>query len=172
VKSVNDSNATTERFAYAQWVFERHLHWIGAVETKTAAIVSIDVAMMATLGVAFCELAPGDRPAWAILISLVAGVALALSIGQAAAAVWPQTKGPDTSLIFFGKVAKLSAETYKAQFVNASDTELLEDCVAQIHCNAKIACAKYGRVAASLKLAFISIPFWLMAIWMLVAAQH
>jgi hypothetical protein len=58
-----------------------------------------------------------------------------------ALAVWPQTDGSSTSFIFFGKIKKWSAETYRDRLLAATDEELLSDCAAQIHRNAEIAAA-------------------------------
>jgi hypothetical protein len=160
-----------DRLAYAQWVLERNLHWIAAVETKTAVVISVDLAMLGALGVAFGELAPNEREPWAVAWGFFAAVPLAISMLQGALAVLPQVGGPDRSLIFFGKVALLARDDYSKELQAASEQALLQDCIDQAHRNAEIAKLKYERVTLSLKLALVSIPFWLVAVFKLVQAN-
>nr|PZN75032.1 MAG: hypothetical protein DIU57_18600 [Pseudomonadota bacterium] len=156
---------------HARWILERNLHWITAVETKTAVIVSIDTAMLGALAVALGDVAPSERTICLIVISILAALPLALSVIFGALAVWPQTGGPESSFIFFGRIKEKSASDYRDLFRRVTEDDLLNDCLDQIHRNAEIASLKYGRIAISLKLAFLSLLFWVPAIVMLVAAR-
>ncbi len=161
-----------ERLEHARWILERNIHWIAAVETKTAVIVSIATTMLGALTVAFSSLDPAERTAWATVFTVLAAVPISISIVLGALAVWPQTKGPPISFIFFGKIKNWSTEEYRTKFLSADEPTLLDDCLAQIHRNAEIACLKYERVTASMKLAFASVPFWIIALAKLVSGNQ
>ncbi len=88
-----------------------------------------------------------------------------------ALAVWPQTDGPPTSFIFFGKIKNWTVDKYRTEYSAATEDSLLTDCLDQIHRNAEIACLKYGRITTSMKLAFLALPVWLVAVGMLIAAR-
>ncbi|RYF41433.1 MAG: hypothetical protein EOO38_20715 [Cytophagaceae bacterium] len=83
-------------------------------------------------------------------------------------AVLPRLRGPQNSLLFFGKVSELSSVAYVARFSLATDEELLDDWLAQVHRNAEIACLKHIWVRRSIAWSFISAPMWVGAIAMLV----
>lgn len=161
-----------ERIEHARWVLERNLHWIASVETKTAVILSVDVAMLGALAVAFSALEPVERTAWCTVLSVLAALPNAISITFGALAVWPQTDGPPTSFIFFGKIRNWSAVEFERNFLASDYSALLGDCLAQIHRNAQIAHIKYGRVTSSMKWAFVSISPWLIALVTLVNANQ
>lgn len=156
---------------HARWILERNLHWIAVVETKTAVILSIDTALLGALAVAFSDLTANERTACSVIVAVLAAIPIAASMIYGALAVWPQTDGPPTSFIFFGKIKNWSADRYRAEYRAATDDTFLTDCLDQIHRNAEIACLKYGRIATSMKLAFLSLPLWLVAIGVLVAAR-
>lgn len=160
------------RLDYARWVLERNLHWIAAVEAKTAVIVSVTTAMLGALAVAFSPLKLAEISLWTGVVSVLAACFLSASIILGALAVWPQTDGPPTSFIFFGKIKNLSAVEYRESFLASDEASLLGDCLAQIHRNAEIACLKYGRVAASMKCAFISLLPWIIALAKLVSEKQ
>jgi hypothetical protein len=159
------------KLEHARWILERQLHWIATVETKTAVILSIDTAMLGALAVAYSDLASGERTAWCVVLTILAAIPLAVSIVYGALAVRPQTDGPATSFIFFGRIKDLSIDKYRSEFVAANDDALLKDCLAQVHRNAEIANHKYKRIGSSMKLAFVGLPIWLIAVAVLVAAR-
>lgn len=162
----------SSRFEYARWVLERNLHWVSLVEAKTAVVASVDTAMLGALAVAFGALEPSERTAWGILWLVFASVLLCLSIARGALAVWPQTNGPPTSFVFFGKIKAVAADVYRREFLAADDDALLNDLLAQIHRNAEIASNKYTHVTTSMKLAIVSLPIWVIALTKLVLDNH
>lgn len=162
---------SAEKLEHARWILERNLHWIATVETKTAVILSIDTALLGALAAAFCALSSSERTAWCIVVTLIAAVPISASIAYCARAVWPDTDGPPVSLIFFGRIKNWKADDYRAKFFAASDETLLTDCLDQVHRNAEIACLKYGYISLSMKMGIVSLPFWIIAIGILVGSR-
>ena len=156
-----------ERLQTAQWVLERNLAWIAAAELKVGVIVAIDTAMLGGLGAAFSATDGVARTNWAELSTIVAMIALGSALFCAAMAVLPRIKGPAKSLLFFERVGQYTKVDYVECFKKATDGELLEDWIAQIHRNAQIACEKFSWVRKSMWWSFLSVMPWLVAIVML-----
>lgn len=157
---------TKERLIEARWVFERQIAWIAAAEVKVGVVSAMQVAMLGGLGAAYS--AATTRSAWIIGSSFACAVFSVVAIFCAAMAVRPRTDGPQTSLLFFGRVASLTAPDYTDRFAKVTDEELLQDLTSQIHRNAQIACAKHDWVGKAVVMSFMSAIPWLAAIAMLV----
>lgn len=156
------------RLALAQWVFERHLAWIAAADVKVGVVVAIDTALLGGLAAAFGAAESAAKIPWTYLFTLAATGATICSLFCAAMAVLPRTRGPENSLLFFGKVANFDVGTYVERFHDATDDELLADWTAQIHRNAEIARDKYKWVYKSMCWSFFAALPWIAAIGMLV----
>jgi hypothetical protein len=157
------------RVQFAQWVLERNLEWVSAADVKAGTIFAIDAAMMGALAAFFQSAGADARTQAEILLSVSAAVCGLLSIFCVARCVLPQTKGPKNSLVFFDCIKTADQQSFAEAFRAASDTQLLDDCVAQIHRNAEIACQKFAWVHAALIWTFIAMPFWVAALIAIVA---
>lgn len=159
----------SERLRMAQWILERNLSWISAAEVKTGIIVTIDTAMLGAVAVAFSSLPPVDRTTGAGVAAVLAAIPLVAAIFFAALVVLPRVEGPDTSFVFFGKVAKNNEQSadYDVSFRAASTDNFLEDCLAQIHRNAQIASEKFKWVRSSMICTFLAVLPWAVALGML-----
>ena len=134
-----------ERLKYAQWIFERNLHWIAAAEVKVGVIVAIDTGMLGALAAILKDSDPVLRTNAALTATFLAACFLGIALFCAAFAVLPRISGPSSSYIFFGKIAgDQKFKDFERSFKVASSPDLLADCLAQIHRNAEIACAKFG----------------------------
>ena len=160
----------SERLKVAQWVLERNLGWIAAAEIKVGVIVALDTAMLGVLATSFGSLLPAERTAWANLFTLLAAITIVVAIICAAMSILPRVNGPKKSLLFFGRIAGLHHPNYVANFRSATESEMLEDCLAQIHRNAEIAREKYMWVGRSMKWSFFSVVPWVAALSLLVRA--
>lgn len=157
-----------DRLPIAQWILERNLAWVAAAEVKVAVIVTIDMALLGSIGAAYFAANAATRTACADLFwTISAAIFVAAGIFCAAVAVLPRLKGPTKSLVFFGCIQSLSQSEYLEEFKSASDSQLLGDLVAQIHRNAQIAHRKFSWVGWSMWLSFFSIIPWAVAIRML-----
>lgn len=153
-----------DRIQIAQWVLERNLSWIAAAEVKVGVIVAIDTAMLGGLGVAFGNGDSATHTGWALFFTIAAFITLCAALFCASMAVLPRISGPEKSLLFFGRIGQCVDAEYLDKFKKASDTDLLNDWIAQIHRNAQIACDKFAWVRKSLWWSFLSVPLWLPAI--------
>lgn len=153
-----------DRLHTAQWVLERNLAWVAAAEVKVAVIVTIDMALLGSIGGAYAGADALARTTCASVWAVSAGVAATAGIFCAAMAVLPRLNGPTNSLVYFGRIGLLDHGEYLEKFKNATETELFEDWAAQIHRNAQIACEKYSWVRASMYWSFISVLPWFASI--------
>ena len=157
-----------DRLPIAQWILERNLAWVAAAEVKVAVIVTIDMALLGSIGGTYSAAGAATRTACADLFwTIFAAILVAAGIFCAAMAVLPRLKGPAESLVFFGCIGSLTRSDYLTRFKNASELQLLEDWTAQIHRNAQIACRKFCWVRRSMWLSFFSVIPWVVAIHML-----
>lgn len=161
-------NNDSERLKAAQWVLERNLGWIAAAEIKTGIIVALDTAMLGVLAASFSEVQPIDRTAYANFFTIVAAFSIVTALVCAAMTVLPRVSGPQQSLLFFGCIAQHHCPNYAARFRAVTESEMLEDCLAQIHRNAEIARDKFMWVRRSMKWSFFSIAPWVLALALLV----
>lgn len=153
-----------DRIQVAQWVLERNLAWIAAADVKVGVIFALDTAMLGGLGAAFSGADGSTRTAWAFFFTISATVALGAGLFCAAMAVLPRVTGPAKSLLFFGCIGPCADAEYMDNFRQATDTELLNDWMAQIHRNAQIACDKFAWVNKSMWWSFLSVLPWFSAI--------
>lgn len=158
----------SERLQVSQWILERNLHWIAAAEVKVAVIVALDTAMLGTLAAAFSALDPTERTAWAVLLSTVSVCFLGAALFCARMCVLPRMEGPQSSFVFFRRIVEREASDYAEAFKKASDEQLLDDCLAQIHRNAQIACDKHQWVRAGMMWSFLALPVWVLALGALI----
>lgn len=157
-------NAT--RLQTAQWVIERQLAWIAAADAKVAVVIAVDTAMIAALATAFAA-AKTPTP-WAITLSLMAGLFTVVAMACAAASLLPRTSGPQSSLLYFGTVAKSLPADYVEAFSKARVDELLKDWALQIHRNAEIAARKHLLVRRAVGWSFSAALPWVFAVGLLV----
>jgi hypothetical protein len=159
-----------ELHSYAQWVLERNLQWISAAEIKAAAIVALDTAMLGALTAAFSAVPTAERTAWTVLWSLLSCACLLAALLCTAMVFLPRTAGPPSSLLFFGQIAKTTADDYADSFRKATSSGFLDDCLKQIHRNSEIACAKFEWVRRAMIWSFCAVLPWIAALACLMKA--
>jgi len=156
-----------ERLAFSQWLLDRNIAWVTAADAKVGFIVAINTAMLAGLATAYHD---ADEVAWIGATTTVVAALLAISsVFCCAFTVLARTEGP-ASILFFGQIAKLSREEYRAAFRSQSLSKILDDFSGQIHRNAEIARDKFCWVRRASWLSFIAGSIWCVAIAILIAA--
>lgn len=158
-----------ERFKAAQWILERQIGWIASADVKVGVVVAIQTAMAGMLAAAFS--AATHRSEWAIISTVAAFVCTVGAFVCAAQALRPRTGGPERSLIFFGRICSIQLPDYVNSMQTATDDEMLEDCAAQVHRNAEIACEKYGWVTGAMIWSFLGAIPWVIALLQLAPLQ-
>ncbi len=147
-------------------VLARQIAWIQTADTRAGFILPLATSMLGVI----VALIPKDTCAWELwplFFALSASLLLALSLLFVAFASFPRTTGPEGSLIFFGGIASLDLENYKKKVNELTAMKYRDDLIAQCHRNGQIADKKYYWVKQSMRLVFLSLPFWALAVFML-----
>jgi hypothetical protein len=153
------------RVAILEATLSRQLGWIAAADAKTGFIFGIGTAMLGLLASA----APGYGR-WTpigVAFSTIACALLLASLACAVLTVFPRTRGPLLSVVFFGGIAARQIEAFRIAVQSLSEEAYEEDLTQQCHINASIAGKKYQCLKfASFLLASSVIP-WLGATYTL-----
>lgn len=153
----------------AEKILDRLLEWIRAVDAKTPVVMAIDTAMLGALA----AIAPSPEKLCITTWLWIAfgSAALIVSLGLCAKATFPQTKGPEGSLIFFGGIASRSADAFGQAMRELTKTRYLDDLLSQCHRNAEIAGNKFACVRKALFWLIAGIAPWLVALYILARAS-
>lgn len=144
----------------------RQLAWIVAADKKASFVFAVNTAMLGVLA-AIC---PVNIESWESASGVFASVTALLSLfcfGYLVASAFPRTSGPERSLIFFGRIAGLTADQYHNGVGELDDARYIRDLSDQTHRNAQIACRKYGLVQRASLFLFLAVPNWLLTILLL-----
>ena len=155
-----------DRLEFATSILDRNLAWIAAAEGKAGFAVAINTAMLAGLATAYAN----AKAIGCLTYTMVACTALLVvfSVVCAGLVVRPRTSGPESSLIYFGKIASLDRASYREKLTTATDTELLADLADQIHRNAEIAREKHQWSRMAINASFVSGLSWVASVALLV----
>lgn len=141
------------------------LEWIKSADTKVSPIFAINIAMLGTLTTLVKPVVVWTF--WsASTFALCAGLLL-ISIGYLASCIFPRLSGPKQSNVFFVGIANQKQNDFKDNFNKLSQDNYLDDTLNQIHRNAEIAKGKYADVKSAFKCTFVSVPLWLVSIYLL-----
>lgn len=142
---------------------DRLLEWINRFDNKSTIILGIDTGMLGYLG----SSAPSVQT-WTIsiiLLVILAVGALLLSLLYVYFGIYPRTKGPQDSLIYFGSIVKKSVDEYKQAFSGQNDDGYLTDLLEQCHRNSEILDQKFDCLKKAYRLLLISVLPWALALY-------
>jgi hypothetical protein len=125
--------------------------------------------MLGALASAFAALPTPLHSVWGNIFPGIASFCLAFAIFCAAMTVFPRVSGPSKSFIFSRGIANQPSSDFRAAVRAATDEELLNDCLAQIHRIAEIANQKFEWVRSGITSGLIGIVPWVVA---LAALRH
>jgi len=113
------------------------------------------------MALAFTNIDKSDIDGWFLLTCLVVFLGCAvwafINIYQCS---HPNIEGPKKSLIFFFEIEKMGLKDYQDAFLSASEDNLKQDLLNQIHRNSQIVAQKYRHLrAASAAMLFGSAPW-------------
>lgn len=147
-------------------LLDRQLEWVRGAESRIQLIFPLGSALFASVAIKYSELEKAANAvqgaAWFCLVFLAASIAFCT------VSMFPRTSGPAQSLIFFGRIASLSADEYQQKLGSVSEADYRADLVLQVHVNAQIASQKYtwiGRSMAFLMISFVPWAFTVMNIY-------
>ena len=154
-----------DNYTIADKLLSLQLKWVAAADAKVSPVFAIDTAMLGALA----ALVPSASQ-WTIgagITATIATLALVGSILCLAQATFPRLDGPEGSILFFGSITSMSESDYINRMLSCSDEELMKDIRRQIYRNAQIASEKFKFVKWAMVFSFISLPFWLIALWLI-----
>lgn len=143
----------------------RLLNWITAAESKLNLVITLSTAMLGALAV-LASSAEGWTCYSILLVLITASILISVLVFSASAS-FPRIGGPDESLIFFGRISELSSEGYSNQILNLTEDVYVNDLISQCHRNAEIATTKYTWVKRAITSLFISLPPWVLSLYLL-----
>lgn len=136
----------------------RQLSWIAATESRIALIVPLSTALFGSVAIKYSSLS--TAPCRFQVASWIALTLLSAAIVFASVAIFPRTKGPKSSLIFFGGIASQSSENFSGITENTSEDAYRKDLIEQIHVNARIAAAKFSWIRRSMISMLLALLPW------------
>ncbi|WP_146096641.1 Pycsar system effector family protein [Xanthomonas arboricola] len=155
-----------KRAELSKSVLDRHITWINAADSKAAFSVAASTTLLAGLAAAYEK---AHIVEWlAASLTVLSAILACGAVLCGSMVVRARTTGPESSIIFFGKIANLSAGEYLSKLIAINSEELLRDYAHQIHRNSQIAVSKYKWVTRSLTLAKLSGIAWVPAIALLI----
>ncbi len=137
---------------------DRLLAWIGRLDVKFSIILGIETAMLGFLA----SITPNiNCIKLAILIlTLITFALILVSFLFIFIGMFPRTKGPDKSLIYFGCISKMTLTDYQSHFSSISRQTYLDDVLEQCYINSKIINNKFLRLKTAYILLFLSLLPW------------
>lgn len=123
-------------------VFKQLLDWISAADRKAQLIAAVDLALIGGLATAAATNTSQFLAQWWFVI--LAYVPVLASLWQAGEAVFPRLSNKESrSLLYFGSVARMSADAYAASVAGQSEAAHLDDLNRQCHALSEMCVEKY-----------------------------
>ena len=154
----------TERIRIAEGNLVRLLEWIARIDGKSSVVLGVNTGMLGVLA----GLAPLPSQ-WTWLMTITAcicGALLSASLICIYFVNYPQTRGSQTSLNFFGGIAARTFREYQEAFLKHSATDHLNDTLEQCHRNAEIVKAKFEALKLAYRFLLASMPPWVAVIFL------
>lgn len=156
---------TKRRVEILETSLSRQLGWIAAADAKTGFIFAIATAMVGLL--ASAAPAYGSWTALGVTLAIVATAGLLGAIAAVLVAVFPRTKGPKPSLVFFGGISSRNIDGYRKDMTELTEEAYEADLIEQSYINARIAAVKYRWVRVASVLLAASLVPWILAAYVL-----
>ena len=151
-------NNITTKIAHAELNLQRKLEWGSRYDTRIIFVAGTAIAMLGVLANA-----SGLMNCWSTVTYFVFGVSFILQ-GLSLVFVYlsqsPKILAPNTSLIYFGTISKMTFADFSNKFKTATDEEYLEDLLHQIHVNSSILCSKFANLKYALLCLALSVIPW------------
>ena len=146
-------------------MLSRNLGWVSSADSKVAPILAMSTAMLGTLAAFFAT--KTNLGGIQLVLLAVSTLLLLASIVFLGTAVFPRTRGPADSVVFFGAIAGLPKDRYIRKLASLTEEEFHRDLAVQCHRNAQIAAAKYKAVRRAMACLLAGILPWLLTLWQL-----
>jgi len=152
-------------FALTQ--LDRLQGFFGRIESKSSFLFAVNLGL---LGSTAATTLVGQL--WSLhgACSAATGALLTFSMFNLYAAFYPHLRGaPQSSLLYFGDVSRLSAADFSAKVKTLTPEDLADDALCQVWRNSEILRKKFDRTRSAFILTGAAVPFWLVALMLTVA---
>jgi hypothetical protein len=127
----------------------RVLNFFPRVDTKAAGLFTVNSAIL-TIG--SLNLSTGDLKLWYVTVpGVFALLLLAASYAYLYRCNFPDLKGGQGSLIYFGEIQRRTESTFIADYEAVSDDAYRRDMLGQVWRNSQILCQKYQALAWAIR---------------------
>ena len=146
-------------------LLSKQLSFIFAADNKVAPIFAINTAMLGVLAALIPPIA--NWTIFGAITTTLSAIPLIASMIFLTLVTFPRLSGPKGSYIYFGGITTKSEDSYVNGMMNIEDDVFLKDILTQTYRNAEIAQSKFNHITKAMALTFISLPIWLLAVWLL-----
>lgn len=153
-----------ERIRRAENNLDRVQEWIKAVDQKINMFLALQGIILTLLIPNYLKTITARFQTqtislWDALFIILATVCLGIAIFQSLVAVFPRLSNKIGSLLYFGSIKNMTANSYRAAMENLTESVYLKDLHEQIFINSRIAARKHEHFQISIILFLIGIGF-------------
>ena len=152
-----------ERIRIAECNLSRLLDWVGRIDAKSSVVLGVGTAMLGVLA-GFAP-APHLWTGTTALFAIAGAIFPGVSLGYVYFVNYPQTKGPSTSLNFFGGISKHTFREYEEAFMKSTVTDHLRDVLEQCHRNAEIVNGKFSALKWAYRSLVVGVIPWMACVY-------
>jgi len=141
----------------------RLINFISSAESKIAPLFIISTSMLAI----FMALVPStfDWKIKSIILVIFTVTPLIISLLLILVSIFPRTKGPKGSMIYFKGIIDQESDEYLNEMKEETEEKHFEDLARQCYINAEITSRKFKLIRYSMISLFISVIPWLFIIY-------
>jgi len=153
-----------ERTAAAELNLDRLLEWNSRFDNKVLIIFGISTGMLGLLASIMPQ--PSDWTLFSTISFACAVVPLSLSFVFLKMALYPDTRAPNGSLLFFGTIAQQTCDKFRERWKSQTQEDYLCDLLEQAHRNAEIISAKFQWFRRAFKVLLLAIIPWAVSVYL------
>ena len=143
---------------------QRKLEWVGRHDGRTVFVTGIIIAMLGVLASSTSKISTWTL--WEYFIMGLTALLLFTSLFFIYRSQYPKTFSANTSLNYFGTIAKMKFDEFKQKTKQSTSEEYLDDLLCQVHINSQVLSLKFRFLKISLILLGIAVIPWLISIYL------
>jgi hypothetical protein len=153
-----------DRIRLMELSLTRMLQTNAVADTKVATLVGMNTTMLALL--AALVTSQVITSVWLLGLAVLSALGLLLGLLFLSLSSFPRTSRPARSIVFFGAVSAVDAETYANRVRTVNDEEYLADLIDQCYRTASIAKQKFRWIQRAQMAWYSSIIPWLLTVYL------
>lgn len=152
-----------EKLEAAERRLDRLLDWVSRSDTKFSVVLGVDTGMLGFLATS----APASAvPRGSIVFAAVSIALLVASLIFIYRGTYPRTKGPSSSLVYFGSIAGKDSEIFKERFRACGPEDHLDDVLGQVHRNSEILDRKFAELQRAYRCLLAAVIPWAITLYL------